>query len=226
MALDIEALLTYPMESDDWLVTVLIGTVLTLLSVFIIPGILVYGYLVRVLRAGMDDAPEPPAFGDWGSLFVEGLVATVILFVYQLIPLVVFAVTVGGSLAAIATGSRVGAGVGMAGLFGGLALSVVLALVFSYVGLVGVANYAREGTIGAGFDVGVIIDVGTDGAYAIPWAVGVLVLIVASVVGSIPILGQAVLFYALIVAMRVVGQGFAAARGLDGSTSPGAGVTA
>src|SRR6056297_179725 len=190
MALDIEALVTYPMESDDWFVTVLIGTVLTLLSVFIIPGILMYGYLVRVLRAGMDDAPEPPAFGDWGSLFVEGLVAAVILFVYQLIPLVVFAVTVGGSLAAIATGSRVGAGVGMAGLFGGLALSVVLALVFSYVGLVGVANYAREGRIGAGFDVGVIIDVGTDGAYAIPWAVGVLVLIVASVVGGIPILGQ------------------------------------
>jgi hypothetical protein len=86
MALDLEALLTYPMESDDWIVTVAIGTVLTIFSFLIIPGFLVYGYLVRALRAGMDGASEPPEFDDWGTLFVEGLIATVILFVYQLIP--------------------------------------------------------------------------------------------------------------------------------------------
>jgi hypothetical protein len=51
-----------------------------------------------------------------------------------------------------------------------------------------------------------------------------VVLVVASVVGSIPILGQAVLFYALIVAMRLVGQGFAAAREAEGTASPGSDV--
>jgi hypothetical protein len=224
MSLDIEALVTYPMESDDWIVTVVIGTVLTLLSFLVLPAFLLYGYFLRVLRAGMTDAAEPPVFDDWGSLFVEGLVATVILFVYQLAPLVVLAVTVGGSLASIATGTDVGAGVGMAGLVGGLFLFTVLALVFSYVGLIGVANYAREGRLGAGFDLGVITDVGTSTAYAVPWVVGVVVLVVASVVGSIPILGQAVLFYALIVAMRLVGQGFAAAREAEGTASPGSDV--
>lgn len=226
MALDIEALLTYPTKSDDWLVTVVIGTVLTLLSFLLIPAFLLYGYLVRVLRAGMDDAPEPPVFDDWGSLFVEGLVATVILFVYQLIPIVVFVVTVGGSIGAMATGTEAGAGLGVAGFFGGFVLSTVLALVFGYVGLIAVANYAREGGIGAGFDFGVIVDVATDTAYAVPWAIGVVLLVVASLVASIPILGQAVLFYALIVAMKLVGQGYAAARGTSGATSPEADVMA
>ena len=212
MALDLEALLTYPMESDDWIVTVAIGTVLTIFSFLIIPGFLVYGYLVRALRAGMDGASEPPEFDDWGTLFVEGLIATVILFVYQLIPAIVFFVTVGGSIAAMASGSEAGAGLGFAGLFG-------------YIGLIGVANYAREGGIGAGFDIGVITDVATDSEYAIPWAIGVVVLIVAGVVGGIPILGQAVLFYALIIAMKLVGEGFAAARGIDGTTAPDADVT-
>ncbi|WP_380675602.1 DUF4013 domain-containing protein [Salinigranum sp. GCM10025319] len=225
MALDLEALLTYPMESDDWIVTVAIGTVLTILSFLIIPGILLYGYLVRALRAGMDGASEPPEFDDWGTLFVEGLVATVILFVYQLIPIIIFAVTVGGSIAAIASGSEAGAGLGFAGFFGGFVLTFVLALVFGYIGLIGVANYAREGGIGAGFDIGVITDVATDSDYAIPWAIGVVILIVAGVVGGIPILGQAVLFYALIIAMKLVGEGFAAARGVDSTASPDADVT-
>jgi hypothetical protein len=139
-----------------------------------------------------------------------------------LIPLIVFAVTVGGSVAAMATGTRTGAGLGMAGLFGGFLLSSVLALVFGYVGLIGVANYAREGDFGAGFDVGVITDVATSSDYAIPWAVGVVIFLVAGVVGGIPILGQAVLFYASIVAMKLVGRGFAAARGADTTASPDA----
>lgn len=216
MALDIEALLTYPMESDDWLVTVLVGGVLMFLSFLVVPAFFVYGYFVRVLRAGMEDAPEPPAFDEWGELFVEGLVAFVVLFVYQIVPLVVFAVTVGGSFVALATGSRTGAGLGIAGLFGGLALTVVVAIVFSYVGLVGVANYAREGELAAGFDFDVIADVATSADYAVPWAVAVLVLLVASVIASIPILGVFVVFYASIVAARLVGEGFAAARDADG----------
>lgn len=226
MSLDIQAALTYPMESDDWLMTVLIGGVLTLLSFLLIPIFFVYGYFVRVLRAGIDDSPVPPSFDEWGELFVEGLVAFVVLFVYQLIPLIVFAVTVGGSFAALATGSRAGAGLGVAGLLGGLAVTTLLAILFSYVGLVGVANYAREGRFGAGFDISVITDVATSADYAVPWVVAVLVLLVASLVASIPILGLFVVFYASVVAARLVGQGYAAARDIDAAPSADTDVVA
>jgi len=224
MAIDLERVVTYPTNSDDWIKTVLIGGVLTLLSVLIVPAFLVYGYVVRALRAGIDDAEEPPIFDDWGTLLKEGVIAFVIVIVYQLIPLLVFAVTVGGSLAAIGTGSDVGAGAGIAGLLGGLALFTVLALVFGYVTLIGLANYAHVGTFGSAFDIDVIRPVATDGAYAIPWLYGVGILIAAAVVAGllniVPVLGAIVgvfvTFYGQVAAAWVWGRGFGDARGLGG----------
>ncbi len=67
--------LTYPMEDDDWTVTVLIGGGLSLLSFLIVPAILVYGYLVQAIRKRADGATQPPGFEDWGELLVDGVKA-------------------------------------------------------------------------------------------------------------------------------------------------------
>jgi len=224
MAIDLERVVTYPTNSDDWLKTVLIGGALTLFSFLIVPAFPVYGYVIRVLRGGIEGREDPPVFDDWGTLLTEGVVALVIVLVYQLIPLLVFFLTVGGSLAAIATGSEAGAGVGIVGLFGGLALSTLLALVFGYVTLIGLANYAHVGTLGAAFDLDVIGSVATDGAYAIPWLYGVGVLlaaaVVASVLGIVPfvgfIAGVFVTFYGQVAAAWVWGTGFGDAIGAGG----------
>lgn len=222
MAIDIERALAYPTASDDWIKTLLIGGALTLLSVLVIPIIPLYGYLVRVLRAGMDEAAEPPAFDDWGTLFVEGLAALVILLVYQLIPFVVAFVTIGGSAAAIGTGSDVGAGVGAVGLLAGLALWALFALAFGYLTLIALANYAHVGGFGAAFDLDILRSVALDGAYAVPWLYGVGVLIGATVVsgvlGLVPLLGAIagvfVTFYGQVVAAWLWGKGFGEATGV------------
>lgn len=231
MAIDIEATAKYPLASDDWIKTVGIGGVLTLFSFLLVPVLFVYGYLVRVLRAGMRDSPEPPTFDDWGSLLREGVVAFVVIFVYQLIPLIVFAVTVGGSLAAVATGSRTGASLGLVGLLGGVTVSSLLALVFGYFGLVGLANFAHEGTLGSAFDVAVIRDVALSREYAIPWLYGVGFVFVAGVLTSVlnvvpivgAIVGVFVIFYAQICAFKLWGMGFSAAT--DVGSTPGTGTT-
>jgi len=223
MAIDLERVVTYPTNSDDWIKTILIGGALTLFAFLLVPAFLVYGYVLRVLRAGIEGREEPPVFDDWGALLKEGVVAFVIVLVYQLIPLLVMTVTVGGSVAAIATGSEAGAGVGIVGLLGGLALSTLLALVFGYVALIGLANYAHVGTFGSAFDLDVIRPVATDGAYAIPWLYGVGVLIAAAVVagvlGVVPIVGAIagvfVTFYGQVAAAWVWGTGFGDATGLD-----------
>ncbi|MEF8856843.1 MAG: DUF4013 domain-containing protein, partial [Haloplanus sp.] len=111
MAIDLGWVVTYPTNSDDWIKTVLIGGALTLLSILIIPAFLVYGYVLRGLRAGMADEKEPPVFDDWGTLLKEGVIAFVVVLVYQLIPLIVMTVTVGGSVGAMASGNDLGAGV-------------------------------------------------------------------------------------------------------------------
>lgn len=208
----IEGAFTYPTERDDWVKTLLIGGVLTFLGVLLIPLFLVYGYFVRAVRDSIDGEAEPPAFGDWGAMLVEGLQAWIIGLVYLLVPLVVAAVTMGGAIAAMATGSRAGAGAGFVGFFGGLALTFVLALVFGYVAVVAVVNFAHEGRFGAGFDVGQLREVGLDPDYAVAWLVSVVGFVVAGVVAGIPIvgwiLGPFAAFYATVVAARLLAGGY------------------
>lgn len=213
----IEGAFTYPTDRDDWIKNLLIGGVLTFLGFLLIPLFVVYGYMVRSIRDSIEGEPEPPAFDDWGTLLVEGLQAWLIGLVYMLVPLIVAMVTVGGSIAAMATGSRAGTGVGMAGLFGGLALSAVLALVFGYVAVAAIVNFAHEGRFGAGFDVGRLREIALDADYAIAWVVSIVGFIVAGVVGSIPVigfvLGPFVAFYAAVVAARLWAGGYVDALG-------------
>jgi len=219
MNTDIETLAKYPMESEDWIKTVAIGGASLVFSFLVVPMFLVAGYLVRAIRAGMEGAEESPVFDEWGDLLKEGVVATVIGLVYQIIPIIVVGVFVGGSVLAIATGSNAGAGVGMVGLLGGLFVGWILALVFGYIGFAGVANYAKEGTFAAGFDVGVISDVVTSRAYLMAWvyviALNIVVAIVVGVLNVVPVLGTIVglfvTFYALVIAGWLWGSGFAEA---------------
>lgn len=219
MERDIETLAKYPMTSEDWIKTVAIGGASLLFSFLIVPWFLVAGYLVRAIRAGMDGAEEPPVFDDWGELLKEGFVASIIALVYQIIPIIVISVFVGGSILAIATGTDAGAGIGLMGMAGGLFVGWILTIVFGYVGFAGVSNYAREGNLGAGFDFGVISDVVTSRAYLMAWVyVIVLNIVVGVIVGLlniVPVLGAIVglfvSFYALVIAGWLWGNGFAEA---------------
>ena len=94
-------------------------------------------------------------FEDWGPLLGEGFLTAVVGLVYRVVPVAAFVVG-GGSIAATLTGSDAGVGFGVAGLLGGPVRSWLLALAFGYVGLAGIANYAGEGMLGAGFDLGAI----------------------------------------------------------------------
>jgi len=219
----LEDTLRYPMEDDDWTTTVLIGGVLSLLSFLVVPVILVYGYLVQAVRERADGATQPPAFEDWGELLVDGLKAWVISIVYMLVPLVVFGVTVGGSLFAIATGTRAGAGAGLAGLFGGLVISFVLSLVFGYVATAAIIHFACTGEFGAGFDFGTLRTLVLSPEYATPWLVSIALFIAVNVVVNllnvIPFIGSLVAvllspfatFYVLVVATDLWAGGYNAA---------------
>jgi len=219
----IEDALTYPLEDDNWTVTVLIGGVLSLLSFLVVPAILVYGYLVQAVRERADGATQSPAFEDWGELFVDGLKAWVIGIAYMLVPLVVFGVTVGGSLFAMATGTRAGAGAGLAGLLGGLAVSFVLSLVFGYVATAAIIHFACTGEFGAGFDFGTLRKLVMSTEYATPWLVSIALFVAANVavnlLNVVPFIGSLIAvvlspfasFYVLVVATDLWAGGYNAA---------------
>jgi len=228
MNIDIEGALRYPMEDDDWLVTVLIGGALMLFSFLVIPAFAVAGYVVRAIDATSRGAEEPPAFEDWGELIVDGLLATVIVLLYQLIPLIVFAVTVGGSFLALLSGSDAGVGLGAAGFLGGIALTGVLSLVFGYVGLAGLINFSRTRSIGDGFDVDAITSLVTSGDYFVAvlamLAINFVVNIVATIANAVTfglasLLFVFVAFYVLVVSGSLYGQAYAAVMSSDSAVA-------
>ncbi|PSQ41431.1 hypothetical protein BRD14_06445 [Halobacteriales archaeon SW_5_68_122] len=222
---------TYPMESDDWLKTVLIGGAMLLFSFLLIPAFVAYGYMIRAMQASLEGEPEPPSFGDWGGLIVDGLKVFIIGVVYFLVPLAAMVLTVGGAALAVFTGSEAGAAAGAGTLLFGMLATFVLALVFGYFAAVGLVNFAREERFGAAFDVGVVKSVGLDGDFAVPWLVSVgvflAVSIVTSVLNIIPGLGFVVgvflNFYALVVAANLWAGGFREATE-GGSTAGQTGI--
>ncbi|MBV0900587.1 DUF4013 domain-containing protein [Haloarcula salina] len=215
--------LRYPMEDEDWLTTVVIGGVLTLLGVFFIPILPVYGYIVRAINERVAGATQPPEFDDWGDLFVDGIKAWVIGAVYMLIPGIVAAVVVGGSLISIMTGTRAGVGAGMAGLLGGLLISAVLSLVFGYVAVAAVVHFSVTGDLSAAFDIGTLRQLALSSEYATAWLVSVVLFVGANIAVNlfnvIPFVGSLIAgvltafatFYVAVVATDLWASGYKAA---------------
>lgn len=212
---EFDNLIRYPMESEDWVKTIILGGVFLFLSFLIIPMFLVYGYLVRAIRESLEDASEPPVFEDWGDIFVEGLQAWIIGLIYMLIPLIVMFVTVGTAVLTFATGTEAGAAAGFGSLFFGFGITLILVLVFGYVGVAGIVNFAKEERFGAAFDFSTLQEVIFNREYAIAFLVAVVVFIVASLVNAIPLIGWLlspfVVFYAAIIAADLWADGFSSA---------------
>jgi hypothetical protein len=210
--MNLDEAVRYPTRSDSWIKTVLIGGILIFLGFLLVPLFLVYGYIVRSIGAVLADDPSPPEFDEWGELFVDGALAWIISIVYLLVPLLVAGFTIGGSIAAVATGSEIGAAAGAGGLLVGLTISTILSLAFGYLAVVAIVNFAREGQFGAAFDLDVIKTVALDRDYAIAWLVSVGVFLIAGVVSSIPFVGWIITpfvsFYAAIVAADLWAGGF------------------
>lgn len=215
----LETAIRYPMESDEWLTTVAIGGVLLIVSFLILPAIVVYGYLVTVVRDSLSGEPEPPVFEDWGGLLRKGFLGWVIGLIYLIVPIIVGAVTIGGTIAALATGSQSGQAAALAGLLGGLALSAVLTLVFGYFAVIGLVNFARTDEFRAAFDLATISHVAMDWNFFVAWLLSVIVFLVASLVIGVlnvvpflgAIVGAFVFFYADVVAATLWADGFATA---------------
>jgi hypothetical protein len=214
--------LHYLRNSDDWITTVIIGSVLGLLSVFVVPTFFVLGYSMRVVRRTMRGDEEPPVFDDWGDLLVDGLKAFAIVFVYGLIPAVVAtAFGVFGVLGIVGgAGADSGglAALGSVTILLGMLVAFLFGLAAAYVTPAALANYAETDRIGAGFDFGELRPVLSSGQYATAWLTAVAVLfgagLVIVVVGAIPFLGLllgpvagAVLgFYATVAAYYLIGR--------------------
>lgn len=202
--------LTYPKDGTDAAKTILIGGVLTLLSVFILPIAFVTGYLVRVIRAVDDGTGTPPVFDEWSDLFVDGLKGMAIMFLYFLVPAILLAAF--GVVVGLLGSGQLGAAVALLGVL--VALPVWVAV--WYVATAGFINFAVTGRFGSAFEFGTLRPILSSGTFATGWLVALAVLVLGGIVGgivaAIPILGLAsafVAFYASVAAAYCYARGFA-----------------
>lgn len=212
--------LSYPRNSSDWIPTILIGGILIALTFLILPAFILQGYAVRVMRSAAAGEGAAPSFTDWGSLLVDGLKLFVITVAYGLVVLIpAIAVLVTAlSVFSVSTSppSEPSAALSAVGLLGPLLVGLLGVLV-GYFGPAGYANFAREGSLGAAFDVSTIFAGAATGEYLKAWLAAVVLGAVLGLLGtglSLAVVGIFVLFYAQVVTHFLFGRGFAA--GLEG----------
>lgn len=209
--------LYYPTRGEQSVLTIILGGVLSLLSILLIPLLFVFGYYVRVLETTANGADEPPQFDDWGSLGVSGLVAVLVTAAYYLVPVLAFAGL--GGIGAL-TGDS---GAAMAGMAVALVVAGVLWVALTYVYPAALTNFATSGRAGAAFAFGDIKDVVLSGSYLGAWAVGFLIFaggfVVLGVLSLIPVVGTIVglfvNFYIQMAAYRVFATAYRRARAGD-----------
>lgn len=222
--------LEFPRADDDWLKTVLIGGVLSFLGFLIIPAIIVNGYLLRVLRAGVEGERTPPKFEEWGDLLVDGILLWIVQLVYVGIPafimfvvVVSFAViaTVTTSTGADPSGSALAAG-GIVTLLVMLAVGLLL-LVAAYLLPAALANFARTGEFTAAFHLGTVARAAFSVDYFVAMVLVIAVSLVLGFIGGLLVLvlvGIFVLFYLQVVVFHLFGQGFAGGLDLEPTAEP------
>ncbi|MFW6320392.1 MAG: DUF4013 domain-containing protein [Halohasta sp.] len=213
--------LSYPARGD-WLGRTIIGGLLAFFSFLLIPAFFVTGYLIRVLKTTVSGAEKPPAFEDWGDLFIKGLVGTVIAIIYSVVPFVVFGtigfvlfgiIGIGGGIGGDGGGLIAGLG-GLTLVFVGLLFIPVVFLIY-YMVPAALTNYAIEDDFGAAFDFSTIKPILLSGEYLVavllPLVVAVVLWIATSILAVTGIgllLAPFLQFYGQVVVFRMFGTAF------------------
>ncbi|WP_224449498.1 DUF4013 domain-containing protein [Haloprofundus salilacus] len=195
-----------------WLATV--GTVpffVLALPFVLLPPLLLRGYYVRVMQAGLRGEEAAPSFVRWNRLVADGLRSYAVAFVY-LLPVVTLWVLV--AVVAIAVELRTLGGptssvfvtlsTALAAVVSGLYLPV-----FAYLVPAALVTYAATGRLAAAFSPRTVGRVLVDGEYAKGWAVASLLLFGALTVAvplSLFLVGVFVLFYLQTVVHSLYGR--------------------
>jgi hypothetical protein len=81
---NIQKAFSYPFEDKEWPVKIIIGTLLSFIPII---NFFSRGYSFRVLKGILNEKEfSMPEWGDWGKIFIEGLMVFLISFCYYIIP--------------------------------------------------------------------------------------------------------------------------------------------
>ena len=193
--MDIGKALTFVFEDDRWIVKLLIGAAMMLLSILIIPAFFVEGYMIKLMRNVMDGIENPlPEWEEWGKLFMDGLNVFIAGLVYTA---PVWLLMCCGGLLFLPAGFAEGdmqeilAGIGGISFFVLACVAMILGVIVALLIPAVTIQYAREDNLGACFRFSEVIAMTRDNIGDIIVALLVLfgVGLVLGLLGIIPIIG-------------------------------------
>jgi hypothetical protein len=245
---DLDSLLRWPLDTNGWRHTLLVGTLLVATLPLAVPGVLLAGYAVRLLRTEPDD-PALPTFADLRSLAGTGLRAAGIVVAYHLPAAALLAAGTTGvasayhrwrTLLLLRPGSIVGAFdlTQLTGAVGVALLGMALLPVCGYVATVAVTAYADADDVAAAFALGRLRERVCTAATLRAWLLASLAVVVSGICAAllggasaaVPAVGSlltaAVRFYGGLVAVGVWNETRPADGATDGDTGTGAAKSA
>ncbi len=148
-------------DDPDWVKKVLMGSLFTLLGVFVIGGVFLAGYIARLIqRAARGEARPLPDWDDLGDLFSSGLrilgayLAHLFVVLLPLLGVAFFSIVLAGGAASASQEAAEGlgtlAGIAMLGAYAFMMLGMLALLVYFPAALTRVALSER---FGAAFEV-------------------------------------------------------------------------
>lgn len=172
-----------------------------------------------MLRASAAGEDQPPTFGNWGALGVDGLKAFVIGLAYTIVP---YALVFATAFLAVDRLSGVV-------LFALVLVGIALTLIAFYAVPAAVTAFAMDGRLGAAFEMTTLRPILTDRNYLVGWVLVFVVLmgsaVVTGLMNVVPILGTIaavfVTFYVSIAVSYIFGRSARTlARSKPATTNP------
>lgn len=216
MSLMFDDAIGYVTGSDDLFSTAVIGGVLLALSVFVLPALVLQGYLLRVIRETSEGADAIPSFTDWGSLAADGLKLLAVNLVYGVVVGVPLLVAVPVLIPDPTAPTD-------AALYSLLGLTLAAGVLLNFVLPAAYANLALTGSVVGAFHLKTVFGIALTAEYLVPWLLSQFVLVVGTLVGgalALVAVGVPLLFLVLVLVYYLWGRGVAAATsGRPGPTA-------
>lgn len=214
--------ITFPKAREGWVKTIVTGGLLLATSVFVLPVLVLLGYLVRVVRSGAVGDAEPPMFEKWSDLLVDGLKLLSIYIVYAVAPLLAIVLAASAvttfdpemvqTLQMLNSMSEPHFSPVVWGVF---LVICLFTIVSGYISLAATARFAHEDRIRAAFEIRTVVRTAFTGEFFVGFVLFQAVWIVLGMI-SLALLGLIVglflAFYTYVVAWYLIGRGYRNAR--------------
>jgi len=203
----------FPTNDNDWVKKCLIGGILLIIPIL---NFVCTGYYLKVIKGSIEGKNNMPEWDDWGDLLIKGIMILIIGLAYSIIPIILISIFIififssGIFLASLFESESMG-GLSFLFMLIGSVIGLLILFILNLMVPMGLAMFANGGSLGDAFKIREIISriKSVFGEYVIAIIAINLLSIVVMIVGWIPVIGWAAIFYFLVVAGNIYGKAFA-----------------